>query len=319
MDSPTEGRTSYSLAVLMVGIALVILFAGASVILALNHQVPQEFWAAASALSGALVGILIPTPRATPATDNASDAGRITQAAATNAARIAAQEIELDPAQSPAAKSAASAALTTVTQASAATTASDMVAKSATPEEIVDGVIELFAKSRNEAQTNANEAQSAYDTATDAEEQAEPAVQQKVQTAQTELDSSKAALSVHDAAADAASNAKGAATQIAASGAAAITKPPGIPKSTVWIVVIISIVLVLALALALIISLGVLHPSNCPLAAKGKTQDCDSNLLQVGTAVLSLASAAGGTLLGLFATPDGKPAAPATASKTAGK
>ena len=124
-----------------------------------------------------------------------------------------------------------------------------MGAKSATPEEIVDGVIELFAKSRDEARTNAEDAQSAYGTAKAAEEQAEPAVQQKVQKAETDLDSSKAALSVHDAAADAASDAKGAATQIAASGAAAITKPPGIPKSTVWIVVIVGIVLVLALAL----------------------------------------------------------------------
>jgi hypothetical protein len=83
------------------------------------------------------------------------------------------------------------------------------------------------------------------------------------------------------------------------------------------LIVIASLVLLLAFALSLFISTGTIHAVACPLAAHGKTQGCDSNVLQIGTAALALASAAGGTLIGLFATPDGKPSnsAPAPAPK----
>src|SRR5664279_5561770 len=50
------------LAVGAVGAALIVLLAGAGVILAVGHVVPTEFWAAASSLSGALVGLLAPQP-----------------------------------------------------------------------------------------------------------------------------------------------------------------------------------------------------------------------------------------------------------------
>lgn len=70
-----------------------------------------------------------------------------------------------------------------------------------------------------------------------------------------------------------------------------------------------------ALILALRIATGHIHAVNCPLAYAGKMQSCDSNVLQIGTVVLSLASAAGGPLLGLFATPDGKPPVASATSK----
>src|SRR5438105_5910899 len=50
------------LAVGAVGAALFVLFIGAGVILSVGHAVPTEFWAAASSLSGALVGLLAPQP-----------------------------------------------------------------------------------------------------------------------------------------------------------------------------------------------------------------------------------------------------------------
>lgn len=46
--------------VLAIGSALVVLFAGAGATLAAGQQVPTALWAAASALSGALVGMLVP-------------------------------------------------------------------------------------------------------------------------------------------------------------------------------------------------------------------------------------------------------------------
>jgi hypothetical protein len=53
----------YSLVILGVAAALIVLFTGAAVILAVGHTVPTEYWAAASGLSGALVGILAPSPK----------------------------------------------------------------------------------------------------------------------------------------------------------------------------------------------------------------------------------------------------------------
>jgi hypothetical protein len=182
MDSPMETKTSYSLAVVAVGTALVVLFAGAAVILAVGHQVPQEMWASASALSGALVGILIPT----------------------------ASRTSLDHGHPPL----------------AAPRAGKAPAAPAQP---------------------------------------------------------------------------------------AVARNPSVSGSTGVLIVIASLVLLLAFALALFISTGTIHAAACPLAAHGKTQGCDSNVLQIGTAALALASAAGGTLIGLFATPDGKPSNPATA------
>jgi hypothetical protein len=42
--------------------ALIVLFIGVGVILGVGHEVPTPLWSAASALSGALVGILVPPP-----------------------------------------------------------------------------------------------------------------------------------------------------------------------------------------------------------------------------------------------------------------
>ncbi len=52
------------LAIIGVAGALVVVIIGASTIAALNHGVPKELWAIGGALSGALVGILAPPPRA---------------------------------------------------------------------------------------------------------------------------------------------------------------------------------------------------------------------------------------------------------------
>jgi hypothetical protein len=57
-----ENKDVGFLAVGAVGAALMILFTGAGVILAVGNSVPTEFWAAASSLSGALIGLLAPQP-----------------------------------------------------------------------------------------------------------------------------------------------------------------------------------------------------------------------------------------------------------------
>ncbi len=79
---------SFRFVVVGVASSLVVLFAGASVILATGHSVPTELWAAASALSGALVGILAPTKRA----DGGAAATAGTEAGETAAATVAATQ-----------------------------------------------------------------------------------------------------------------------------------------------------------------------------------------------------------------------------------
>lgn len=76
---------SFRFVVVGVASSLVVLFAGASVILATGHSVPTELWAAASALSGALVGILMPAKRA--------DAGAAAAKAGTEAGEAAAATV----------------------------------------------------------------------------------------------------------------------------------------------------------------------------------------------------------------------------------
>lgn len=76
---------SFRFVVVGVASSLVVLFAGASVILATGHSVPTELWAAASALSGALVGILVPAKR--------GDAGAAAAKAGTEAGEKAAATV----------------------------------------------------------------------------------------------------------------------------------------------------------------------------------------------------------------------------------
>ncbi len=57
-----EDRISYRIAVTAVGAALVAFLIGAAVIAAGGKPVPTQFWATGSAISGALLGILAPSP-----------------------------------------------------------------------------------------------------------------------------------------------------------------------------------------------------------------------------------------------------------------
>lgn len=57
----TETSTT-NLVVLVLGIALVVFFAGVSAVLTVTGSAPAELWAAGAAISGALVGVLVPPP-----------------------------------------------------------------------------------------------------------------------------------------------------------------------------------------------------------------------------------------------------------------
>ena len=51
-----------NLVVLVLGVALVVFFAGVSAVLAVTGSAPTAMWAAGAAISGALVGLLVPPP-----------------------------------------------------------------------------------------------------------------------------------------------------------------------------------------------------------------------------------------------------------------
>jgi hypothetical protein len=95
-------QNSRSLAIVAVGAALIALFLAAALIGAFGNGVPQELWASAGALGGALVGVLVPPPKA-PATPSAAAAAAVVDGAALRAATFEGQQIiSGDPSRAPA-------------------------------------------------------------------------------------------------------------------------------------------------------------------------------------------------------------------------
>jgi hypothetical protein len=58
-------RQGYRIAVAGVGLGLVAFIFGAAIVLKTGHHVSREYWTAGSAISGALLGLLAPSPKAT--------------------------------------------------------------------------------------------------------------------------------------------------------------------------------------------------------------------------------------------------------------
>ncbi len=58
-------KQGYRIAVAGVGLGLVAFIFGAAIVLKTGHHVSREYWTAGSAISGALLGLLAPSPKAT--------------------------------------------------------------------------------------------------------------------------------------------------------------------------------------------------------------------------------------------------------------
>lgn len=80
-----------NLVVVGLGLGLIVFVAGVSTILALNRAVPTEMWAAGGAISGALVGLLVPAPSAGQAAASQQAAPPAQQGAAPQGQQAAAQ------------------------------------------------------------------------------------------------------------------------------------------------------------------------------------------------------------------------------------
>lgn len=323
---------AYRLAIVGVGAALVVLLIGASTVAALGHGVPKELWVIGGALSGSLVGILIPTPRAgssreaTPRT-----AGYATHNAAVDAAQKRAREIGRTAAER------ASAAHAAVAQAQAAQRAAQQAAPAARAD------AEQVAAERTDAAHEAAERADAAHAAATGAQQALTDVDARRRQLKTPLVGMAAASALreggqgHEAAALAVNlqhegleQAQGellaqpgapaleAAVEVheAAHTAAAKAAPGAAQGEAGWFgavkaitsearILIPLLLFAVALALAALLGLGVIRAHSCVPETSSSCSYYATTTHELAKAMVALASAAGGALLGVFATSPG--------------
>ena len=287
--------------VVAVGSALVVLFAGASVILAVGHSVPTELWAAAGALSGALVGILAPPPP----TGNLSDLEAIhtasahTNSDAVNAAQQNAQKY-MSVAEQPNADANAERA------AKAAQDALEKVQRNAT---VADG-LKLAAGGANLSQP-ALAAAAAAAAVADYRTAADDAVsaQKKASTAQAadpsnpeaqaNLEEASASVDVLTAAATAADSSQEAAAKAGVIAAAAT------PQKRLRLGQVDGRIVVLLVVLVLAFAAGIWLALELGSEAADKATEYDTAIRNAADTLIALGSAAGGAIVGLMAPPPG--------------
>ena len=259
-------RSPSTVVVVAVGSALVVLLAGACVVLAVGHPVPTELWAAAGALSGALVGILAPPPPAKTAAELATietASGEITRSAMAHATAAAAEEVK----DSPGAR-AAEAAVARVEAPAVTGLAGLRSSRSA-------------ASLPDLARAAANAAITAHDARDD-----DPS------TSSMSPEEAAAATRVFAAAAQGADQARASAEATAIkAGTAAPSTPLGLdPRITV-----LAVICVLAFVAGVWLSLEVGHDK------AAEAFENDSAIRNAGTALIALGSSAAGAIVGLLA------------------
>jgi len=82
-------RTAYRYAIVGLAAAVGLFLIGVSVIAAVGHEVPKELWTVGTALGGGLLGVLIPSPQATPGSKAVAESTTVQNAAATAATKAA--------------------------------------------------------------------------------------------------------------------------------------------------------------------------------------------------------------------------------------
>ncbi|MGA8365087.1 MAG: hypothetical protein WB709_11275 [Solirubrobacteraceae bacterium] len=284
-------RPAYALAIVGVGAALVVLIVGASTIAALGHAVPKELWAIGGALSGALVGILVPAPRLAASREaTPSAAGYGTHNAAVSAARLKTEEIKRSPEVTDNEVTAAEGALRKI--------------------EACRDQLKVQRWRLSSIATSWSETGGGHDAAAAAVGLQQSALTQAKRAAAEGASGDKglaAAVTVHEAAHEAAAKAVPRASQRSAGWLGAV--------KTIFTEAKILVPLILftvALTLGVLLSLGVIHAVVCPhggFVGHGSAlkeiekQGCyyATTTKQAANALIALASAAGGALLGVFA------------------
>lgn len=281
-------RSARAIVVVAVSAGLVLTLVGLCVTVALGRQVPDELWVATSALIGALVGTLIPTPARAAAQAYVIRATRATKKAANQAARETAGRIANDPNQPTDSKKAAEAALIEVQAVTLPVRA--RAREIFRPETAGQSVDKLVDRYRSEAGYAARQAESYSPRATTAA----PSEQYGYNRTRVE---------VHEAAAQEAEHE--ALRQLESADPKVVSARPGVRR---WPFVV-GVGTLLLVVLALLIAAGSIHARGCPLEVRGVTEACDSGVLQIGTTFLAVAAGIAGVLLGMLASAGTEPAA----------
>ena len=302
-------RSAYALAIVGVGAALVVLIVGASTIAALGHAVPKELWAIGGALSGALVGILVPAPSPASREASPSAAAYGTHNAAVGAARRKVEEIERSSGATGREAKAANGALLKI-------------------EECRGQLKGVKKRGLATLATYLSETGQAHDAAAAAVGLQQSALTEAKQAAAADAAKGAspdkglaAAVTVHEAAHEAASKAAPTASQRGAGWLGGV--------KTIFTEAKILVPLILfavALTLGVLLGLGVIQTAVCPHNAsdfkgnypllKGLEENgCSyyaTTTKQAANALIALAAAAGGALLGVFAPSPVVPGKPKT-------
>ncbi len=272
-----NAKGSNAVVVVAVGTALVVLFAGACVILAVGRTVPTELWAAAGSLSGALVGILAPPP-----SQVTLGAVATTQAAATTAhesAVNAAKEVASTQQSAPAREAAQRAVKAAEAQAPVDATRLSMGPVRMAPRELAMAAVAATYASHRVAAERAR-------GLADVLKQQDAANPARVEEANATSD-------VLEAAAKGAQTAEGEAVKagVDAGAAAPHATLEGVDKR----VLVLLFVGAIAFIAGIVLALQVGHD-----AAKEAFED-DAALKNAATTLIALGSSAGGALVGLLA------------------
>jgi len=271
------------LAVVGLGTALVFFFAGAAVVLAVKGNAPTAFWAAGSAVAGGLLGLLVEPPGQTPDTNQLATtvAGDLTNSAALRAATAAAAAHLDQP-------NAAAAAVGHVRQRSvvALEQAKRNVAAQATPATAAQAGAQEIAQNHRAAAAAAQQQLAQAQQALTATQAA--GAQHGIDEAQATQVTAAINSHVLTAAADAAEQSSLEATNNAVT-AVAGTRASRTPQQAGLVLGIVFVALVI---LAVVLASGVIgvHHGYDHLAMDNVTKT-----------ILSLASAAGSALIGLYA------------------
>jgi hypothetical protein len=86
-----QDRKTYRYAIVGIAAALAVFLIGASTIAAIGHEVPKELWTIGTALGGGLLGVLVPRPQASPGAKPIAESTTIQNAASQAASDAAAQ------------------------------------------------------------------------------------------------------------------------------------------------------------------------------------------------------------------------------------
>lgn len=258
-------KVGYRYAVVGLGVAEALFLIGVSVIVAVGKTVPSELWTIGTALGGGLLGLLVPSPKGSGKAKAAASAAAAHSAAAT-AARAAAAREDADV------RPAADAAAQEVANAKGAASAMSKSGSNPTAAAVM--------VAGNHATKAAALAQQAKDTLADPPN---PTADQKAKDLQ-------ARSRVYQAASEAAGSPQTQRDALAAANAA----PAGPPTFGAILAKLIVPLLVfgVALALGILLTTGVwIHPS----------AGYHAEAIKTGNALLALATATGGAIVGIFA------------------